>query len=46
MLTRVSRIMDQLVQAWSVLATMTPAEYSAIRPHLGMSSGFQSWQYR
>ncbi len=46
MLTRVSRILDQLVQAWSVLATMTPAEYSAIRPYLGMSSGFQSWQYR
>ena len=27
MLTRVSRIMDQLVQAWNVLATMTPPEY-------------------
>ena len=25
---------------------MTPSEYSAIRPHLGSSSGFQSWQYR
>ncbi len=46
MLTRVSRIMEQLVHAWSVLATMTPPEYSAIRPHLGQSSGFQSWQYR
>jgi tryptophan 2,3-dioxygenase len=46
MLARVSRIMEQLVHAWSVLATMTPSEYSAIRPHLSTSSGFQSWQYR
>ena len=46
MLARVSRIMDQLVHAWDVLGTMTPSEYSAIRPHLGTSSGFQSWQYR
>jgi len=46
MLARVSRIMEQLVHAWNVLATMTPSEYSAIRPHLGTSSGFQSWQYR
>ncbi len=46
MLARVSRIMDQLVQAWSVLATMTPAEYTAMRPYLGLSSGFQSGQYR
>jgi len=29
-----------------VLATMTPPEYSAIRPFLATSSGFQSWQYR
>ena len=35
-----------LVHAWDVLATMTPPEYSAIRPYLGASSGFQSWQYR
>ncbi|MFN3416302.1 MAG: tryptophan 2,3-dioxygenase [Caldimonas sp.] len=46
MLTRVSRIMEQLVHAWDVLATMTPPEYSAIRPYLSNSSGFQSWQYR
>ena len=46
MLARVSRIMEQLVHAWDVLATMTPPEYSAIRKHLGTSSGFQSWQYR
>lgn len=45
-LARVSRIMEQLVHAWDVLATMTPTEYTAIRPYLGSSSGFQSWQYR
>jgi tryptophan 2,3-dioxygenase len=46
MLSRVARIMDQLVHAWDVLATMTPSEYTAIRPYLGASSGFQSHQYR
>jgi tryptophan 2,3-dioxygenase len=46
MLARVSRIMEQLVHAWDVLATMTPPEYSAVRPYLAKSSGFQSAQYR
>ena len=46
MMARVSRIMEQLVHAWDVLATMTPSEYSAIRPYLSASSGFQSFQYR
>ncbi len=46
MLSRVSKIMEQLVHAWDVLATMTPPEYSAIRPYLANSSGFQSAQYR
>ena len=45
-LARVSKIMEQLVHAWDVLATMTPPEYSAIRPYLASSSGFQSAQYR
>lgn len=45
-LARVSRVMEQLVHAWDVLATMTPPEYSAVRPYLSNSSGFQSWQYR
>jgi len=45
-LARVSKIMEQLVHAWDVLATMTPPEYSAMRPYLGQSSGFQSYQYR
>ena len=46
MMARVSRIMAQLVSAWDVLATMTPPEYSALRPHLANSSVFQSAQYR
>ncbi|RCW76342.1 tryptophan 2,3-dioxygenase [Pseudorhodoferax soli] len=46
MLARVTRIMEQLVSAWTVLSTMTPPEYSAMRPYLANSSGFQSAQYR
>lgn len=46
MIARVSRIQAQMIQSWDVLATLTPSEYSAIRPHLGQSSGFQSHQYR
>jgi len=46
MLARVTRIMEQLVSAWTVLSTMTPPEYSAMRPYLSSSSGFQSAQYR
>jgi tryptophan 2,3-dioxygenase len=45
-LARVSRILEQLVQAWNVLSTLTPSEYTAMRPYLGASSGFQSYQYR
>lgn len=45
-LARVSRIIEQLVHAWDVLATMTPPEYSNVRPFLSNSSGFQSVQYR
>jgi tryptophan 2,3-dioxygenase len=46
MLSRVSRILAQLVQSWDVLSTLTPAEYSSFREELGASSGFQSYQYR
>jgi tryptophan 2,3-dioxygenase len=46
MLARVTRIMEQLVSAWTVLSTLTPTEYANIRPYLGGSSGFQSPQYR
>lgn len=46
MLTRVTRILEQLNGAWDVLRTMTPSEYTQFRATLGQSSGFQSWQYR
>jgi tryptophan 2,3-dioxygenase len=46
MLSRVARIFEQLNNAWDVLRTMTPSEYTRFRGELGQSSGFQSWQYR
>ena len=46
MLTRVARIFEQLNNAWDVLRTMTPSEYTQFRNNLGTSSGFQSHQYR
>ena len=46
MLTRVARIQQQMVNAWEVLVTMTPADYISFRDSLGQSSGFQSFQYR
>ena len=45
-LARITRIQEQLIQAWTVLSTMTPSDYLSFRPYLGQSSGFQSWQYR
>jgi tryptophan 2,3-dioxygenase len=46
MLSRVSRIQQQLIQSWSVLSTLTPAEYMEFRDKLGHASGFQSYQNR
>ena len=46
MLSRVARIFEQLTNAWDVLRTMTPSEYTKFRGALGQSSGFQSYQYR
>lgn len=46
MLTRVARIQEQMIKAWEVLVTMTPADYMSFRDELGQSSGFQSYQYR
>ncbi|WP_445002402.1 tryptophan 2,3-dioxygenase [Exiguobacterium alkaliphilum] len=46
MLARVSKIQQQLIQSWGVLATLTPAEYLEFRDKLGSSSGFQSYQNR
>jgi len=40
------RIFEQLISSWSVLSTLTPADYAGFRDQLGRSSGFQSWQYR
>ncbi|WP_203249271.1 tryptophan 2,3-dioxygenase [Sporosarcina beigongshangi] len=46
MLARVSRTQTQVIQAWDVLATLTPAEYMEFRGSLGRASGFQSYQNR
>lgn len=46
MLARVSKTQSQIIQAWDVLATLTPAEYMQFRHVLGQASGFQSFQYR
>lgn len=45
-LARVKHIQKQLVEQWSVLATLTPVEYAQFRGELGAASGFQSLQYR
>lgn len=45
-LARVSEIQLQIIRAWDVLSTLTPAEYLEFRDALGSSSGFQSYQYR
>jgi len=45
-LNRVKQVQHQLINQWSVLATLTPTEYSAFRASLGTASGFQSPQYR
>jgi len=45
-LSRVARIQAHMIQAWEILATMTPFDYSNFREALGASSGFQSFQYR
>ena len=45
-LARVKHIQKQLTEQWSVLATLTPSEYSQFRGVLGRASGFQSVQYR
>ncbi|WP_209121325.1 tryptophan 2,3-dioxygenase [Alkalihalobacillus sp. BA299] len=45
-LARVSKIQSQVIQAWDVLSTLTPSEYTEFRSSLGQASGFQSFQYR
>jgi len=46
MFSRVARIHTQMIGAWDVLTTMTPADYLKFRDSLGRSSGFQSVQFR
>jgi tryptophan 2,3-dioxygenase len=46
MMARVSRVMNNLIQSWDILSTLTPTEYTAFRDALGRSSGFQSHQNR
>jgi tryptophan 2,3-dioxygenase len=43
---RIKQVLRQLVEQWSVLETLTPADYLEFRDVLGPSSGFQSLQYR
>lgn len=45
-IARVKHIQKTLTEQWSVLATLTPTEYSQFRGFLGNASGFQSSQYR
>ncbi|MCR2808160.1 MULTISPECIES: tryptophan 2,3-dioxygenase [unclassified Microbacterium] len=45
-IARVKHIQRTLTEQWSVLATLTPAEYAQFRGVLGNASGFQSAQYR
>ena len=45
-IARVKHVQKQLLEQWSVLATLTPIEYAQFRGKLGSASGFQSLQYR
>lgn len=45
-ISRIKTIQEQLISAWKVLQTMTPADYLQFRDQLGASSGFQSFGYR
>lgn len=45
-LARVKHIQAQLLNQWSVLATLTPSEYVQFRYVLGPASGLQSHQHR
>jgi tryptophan 2,3-dioxygenase len=45
-LARVKHVFRTITDQWSVLATLTPSEYTEFRSVLGNASGFQSYQYR
>ena len=43
MLARISRIFEQLNNAWDVLHTMTPSEYTRFPEKLGQSHSLRIW---
>jgi len=43
---RIAKILKTVVGQFDILETMTPRQFSAFRPELGSSSGFQSSQFR
>ena len=45
-IARCKAVMRQLIEQWSVLATLTPTEYVQFRDSLAKTSGFQSAHYR
>jgi tryptophan 2,3-dioxygenase len=45
-IARCKQILNQLMQSWGILATLTPHDYLKFRDKLGKSSGFQSYGYR
>ena len=45
-ISRVKKIIRQLIQSWDILSTLTPVDYLKFRDELGHSSGFQSYGYR
>jgi tryptophan 2,3-dioxygenase len=45
-LKRIKQVQHQLINQWSVLATLTPSEYVEFRSVFGTASGFQSPQFR
>jgi tryptophan 2,3-dioxygenase len=45
-ISRVKQILNQLVDSWNILATLTPVDYHKFRDQLGTASGFQSYGYR
>ncbi len=45
-ISRVKQILNQMVQSWNILSTLTPVDYHKFRDRLGSASGFQSFGYR
>lgn len=45
-ISRVKQNLNQLVQSWNILSTLTPVDYHKFRDRLQSASGFQSFGYR